>query len=761
MAFVTEAALIALREGLEALLITGILLGLVTRMGRPDARKHVWLGFGAALGVSVVSGWAIQHYLLARFQQEGWAAWFELTAAVLAVATLTYMVFWMWSHTTQVLAKAKENVREALTAGSLATIVAITFLSVVREGLETVLFYATLASEHGFADLLLSGAIGFAASAGLVWAVLRASRHVNLKRFFQVTGAFLLVVAAMLLTHAVEALTELGMLAPQAALWDTSALVAADSLLGRILHALVGYTPAPTLYQLLAYVGYLTAAGGVFLYQQGFFHASTHQGARARSGRILAVGAVALLAFSLIAVAAQDPVEDRGLGEHGHDHGAGATHASDGEDPTAGAISENLTVGIMLRAHGEPLEYNATTYESFAHFTRSLLETLGYEALLEADQGTMLLDKERPYDHEPRADPDLIDAWLQPHQGPAVYVGSPAPDVEQLPVVDGTYVAPGGPGLGEPDILEAAGLGIWTDYMQMENDSRMHLSKQNVLDRIEQLLVQRFPDRVVVERAHHIRPMVNPVEESLASSAGKLVDAEVDVIVDAYTSHLHSDIMNGCMKKPAFRQVLDEHGYEGRILEAGPSGLTDTFAQGMADAIAEKARAYANEKQGGLWLSLTHHGADTEAQSPCKDRAEPYVAQTQQMFANTKQALANRSLPENTTIAMVYGTGAEDDSEIYSPQQAVDNASKANASHLLDVPYELPGDGYDNLVNHRASYGLDPRQAPHYDEDYETHLTRQNVQIKITSSAFAAETRALAQYEAILEAMEPVLETDS
>lgn len=71
MAFVAEAALIALREGLEALLVTGILLGLVTRLGRPDARRHVLLGFAAAVLVSVLAGFLVQRYLLEPFEERG------------------------------------------------------------------------------------------------------------------------------------------------------------------------------------------------------------------------------------------------------------------------------------------------------------------------------------------------------------------------------------------------------------------------------------------------------------------------------------------------------------------------------------------------------------------------------------------------------------------------------------------------------------------------------------------------------------------
>jgi hypothetical protein len=352
-----------------------------------------------------------------------------------------------------------------------------------------------------------------------------------------------------------------------------------------------------------------------------------------------------------------------------------------------------------------------------------------------------------------------MDAWLDDNDGPAVYVGSPAPDQAQIPIADGLYQAPGGPGLGEPDVLEAAGLGTWAAYEQMENDSPMHEAKQAILDRVETDLEDSFGSNVVVERAHHIKPMVAPAEEDLWRSTERLVEQDVDVIVDAYTSHLHSDIMNECMKEPAFRQALDHYGYEGQILEADPSGLTDVFAAGMADAIAETVRQQADPSE-GVWVSLTHHGTDPGSDSPCKDRPEPYVEQSRAMFEATAERLEDELHP-NATVAMVYGQGAEDSEAIYSPLQAAENASEAGYDHLVDVPYELPGDGYDNLVNHRNSYELDPREAPHYDDSYRTNLTRYGVDITITSSDVARETRADAQTAAILDAMNPLFDEET
>lgn len=746
MAFVTEAALIALREGLEALLITGILLGLVTRLGRPDARKHVWLGFASAVGVSVLAGWVIQRYLFTAFEASGGGAWFELIAALLAVATLTYMVFWMWSHTTQVIAQAKDKVATALTAGSLVTIVFITFISVVREGLETVLFYSALAGQYTPLELAWSGLVGFAVSAGLVYLVLKTSRKVGLKRFFTATGIFLLIVAAMLLTHVVGAITELGWIDPQPALWDTSAAIADDSIVGRVLHATMGYTATPSLLQAVLYFGYLFIAGGAYLWVNGIFHRSTTEG-RQLLGRRVAVALVAvLLIASVVGAGAANPTDTIS----GHSHGAG-TEAGDGHDHPDASIPEGQHVAVVLRNHGEPIHYNETTYRSFAQFTKHLLETLGMEALLEVDQGTVLIDKAHPFERGPRLDATYMDAWLDTHPGPAVYTGSPFPDTQEVPVMDGYYLMPGGPGLGEPDILESAGLSAYTAWLQMENTSPMHAAKTAVLDRVTQLLQERHGAQVSVFSTFSIRPYVGP-NSSFSAIAEQVTQAQPDLVVDAYTSHLHSDIMDTCMMQPRFAAALAEAGYDGPVIRPGPSGLTGYMANGTAEHVVERVDAYPDDARVAVFL--THHGMTPGSESVCQDRKDPYNAQAEAMFEATEAAIETRLGDREVKVLQVYGQGAGEQGDgVFSPQEALEEADAWNATQVIDVPYELPGDGYDNLVNHRLNYGLDPAQAPHYDGDHETHLTRYGMQVTITSSAFATEDRALAQLEVIEHAL--------
>ncbi|MDX1611178.1 MAG: FTR1 family protein [Candidatus Thermoplasmatota archaeon] len=748
MAFITEAALIALREGLEALLITGILLGLVTRLGRPDARRHVWTGFWAAVATSLVAGYLVSAYLLTTFEQNGYGAWFELIAALAAVVTLTYMVFWMWSHTSQVLAEAKQRVRVALTTGSLATIVFITYISVIREGLETVLFYSALTSQASLLDILWSGALGFALSAVLVYLLLKTSKKIGLKRFFTATGAFLLIVAAMLLTHTVGALTELGYLDPQPAIWDTSAAIADDSITGRLLHATLGYTATPSLLQASLYFGYLFIAGGAYLYQAGFFHRATTQGAKLLRGRVAVTALVVLLITSLVATAGANPTDTIA----GHSHGG----ADEGLETAS--LPSDAQVAVLLRNHGEPIYYNETTYQSFADFTERLLRVLGFGALLEVDQGTVLLDKDQPFANEPSLTPSLMDAWTHDHAGPAVWVGSPFPDVQQVPMLDGYYLAPGGPGLGEPDVLESAGLSAYQSWLQMEGYSPMHQDKEVVLERTIQLLEARYGEQVDVTSAYHIIPHAGP-DERLEDALANLDLAGADLLVDAYTSHLHSDIMNTCMMQPTFQAALEETGYDGDVVASGPAGTTQVFAQGLATSLAETVEAQAGD--GKVAILLTHHGMTPGFESPCRAREDPYNQQAQAMFEATAEALnasLDPALAERTLILQVYGSGAGDpDDGVLSPEEALEEAAAWGAQRVLDVPYELPGNGYDNLVNHRLSYGFTPDQAPYYGPGYETTLTRDGMHITVLSSAFAVDARAQAQAEVIAHVIDKAL----
>jgi high-affinity iron transporter len=738
VAFVAEAALIALREGLEALLITGILLGLVVKLGRPDARKHVWLGFGAAVVASLALGWVVQRYLLEAFEERGGAEWFELGAVAVAVVVLTYMVFWMWKHTRELMGTVRQRVEDALTRGALLTIVVLTFASVIREGLEVVLFYGALASRATPFDLAWSGLVGFAASAVLVFLILKGAKRFDLQGFFAATGVLLVFVAAGLLVHGVSALMGLGVLPPAPALWDTSGFLPDDSAGGRVLHALVGYTATPTLLQGLIYFGYVLGVGGWYLWSLGVFHRRTAEGQRVRRSRAVAAGLVVLLALAVVSAGAANP----GALVTGHDH-----------DDVETASMEGERFGVLLRSHGEPVHYNETTYRSFADFVKGLLIVLKMDHLLLVDQGTVLLDKARPFDAcDPlRLDRQLMDAWMRDSSAPAVCVAQPPTD-DAVAMLGGYYLAPGpGPGLGEPDVLEMAGLASYVSWLQMENESPMHESKGRVLDAAEAALKARYGDRVVVARSYHILPRVGP-GESDAEAAKLFAAAGVTTVVDAYTSSIFSDVMNTCMMRPHLEHAFAEEAPGARLVHAGFSGAQERYARAVA---AEVQRLLAEAPPGEkVAVFLTHHGQSPTSKNPCGQGPDQYHANAKRMHEAALAAIRETVQREGVTYYQVYGAGAgKPDDGVLSPLEALEEARTAGAARVIDLPYELTGDGFDNLVAQRLSWGLDPKDAPHYDARFQTSFTLGGTHVLIASAQFGAQARGEALADAIAEAL--------
>ena len=751
MVFVTEAALIALREGLEALLITGILLGLVTKLGRPDARKHVWFGFAAAVAASIALGYVVQRFLLEPFEERGGAEWFELAAVAVAVVILTYMVFWMWQHTRALMVTMREQVQRALTRGALLGVVLLTFASVVREGVEVVLFYSALAARSTAFDLAWSGLVGFAASAAIVWVILTGARRFNLQGFFALTGVILVFVAGGLLVHGISAAMGLGLLPPAPRVWDTSALLPDDSALGRVLHALVGYASTPTLVQALVYFGYVFGVGGVYLWKIGAFHHRTPAGRSVRRTPAAAAVIAGILVLSAVGMGAANP----GALVEGHEHAEGDDAHG---DLALAHIPEGTRVGILLRSHGEPVHYNESTYESFAMFIEGLLRVLDMEELLAIDHGTVLLDKAHPFEKGMRVDAQLMDAWTREHAGPALYVGSPLPQLSesQLPLFDGVYMVAGGPGLGEPDILEWGGLTAYVDWLQMDNESPMHHTKLRMLEAARAQIEERYGESVVVRESYHIQPRLS-TGESDAEAARAFVDAGVDIVIDAYTSTVFSDVMNTCMMQPHLQHALDEAGFRGTLVHAGQPGQSHTYWHAVAARVKTLLAEYPQDAPVAVFL--THHGQSPDAQNPCgAGSPDQYNANAAKLWEGVQQALTEEITRPGVTYMQVYGQGADAAEDgILSPAEALEAAREAGARHVIDLPYELTGDGFDNLVAQRASYGLAPEDAPHYDANHETRLTVRGLDVRIASATFGWDARGAALAEVVEAAMAAAL----
>ena len=248
---------IGLREGLEAALIVGIVAAFLRTNGRLDLLRWVWAGVAAAvvlcLGVGIALRVASQN--LPYRQQEG----LETVIALVAVAMVSYMVVWMRRHARSLKHDLEGAAGAALDSGSGWALVAMAFLAVLREGFETAVFLVAAFNESANPTTAATGAlIGILVACVLGYGIYSGGFRINLARFFRITGAVLVLVAAGLVTSAFHSAHEAGWIdAGQRQVADLTWLVRPGSVQSSLLTGMLGWQPRPTVIEVVVYVAFL------------------------------------------------------------------------------------------------------------------------------------------------------------------------------------------------------------------------------------------------------------------------------------------------------------------------------------------------------------------------------------------------------------------------------------------------------------------------------------------------------------------------
>jgi high-affinity iron transporter len=199
--------IIALREGVEAALVIAIALAYLRKIGRADLHRAVYRALGAALAASLAGAYLFEKLDLTEESFEGW------TLLVSAVFVLS-MVVWMWRHSRGLKAEMERKLGEISSAGrrTAAGIFLFVFLMVFREGVETVLLLSAVSFTSD--SILKAGGtvlgLGLAAAFGVTF--IRGTVRIDLRRFFRITTAILLVVVLQLLITGLHELSEGGIL---------------------------------------------------------------------------------------------------------------------------------------------------------------------------------------------------------------------------------------------------------------------------------------------------------------------------------------------------------------------------------------------------------------------------------------------------------------------------------------------------------------------------------------------------------------------
>jgi len=253
---------ITLREAFEASLLLGIVYTYLDRIGA--RRQFGYVTWGGVLGLLASAALGVAVSMLSGPFVELGPDLIGLGVIFLAVVVLTWHGWWMRQHAQAIRGDVQRRIDEARATQRFWIVGAIAFTGVFREGAETVLFLWGLMAQAAITGgwgSTIGGVLGVGLAAALGWAIFRGGQRITLSRFFAVTTVLIMLLAAGLLSTGVGRLQGFGWLPMTDPLWDTSALLDDQGLLGSFLGGLVGYRARPTILEVGAYVGYLVAAG--------------------------------------------------------------------------------------------------------------------------------------------------------------------------------------------------------------------------------------------------------------------------------------------------------------------------------------------------------------------------------------------------------------------------------------------------------------------------------------------------------------------
>jgi len=250
-------AIIVFREVLEAALIIGIVLAATQGL----ARRVGWVSTGIVAGVAGAGlvAWfadAISSALAGVGQEV-----FNAGIMLFAVLMLGWHNVWMKRHGRE-MAQQMRDVGQAVKLGnrSMTMLAVVIGLAVLREGSEVVLFlYGVAVAQQDSPGLMLSGGLlGLLSGAMVGLLMYRGLLRISSRHLFTVTTWMITLLAAGMAAQAAGFLTQADLLPPLVqSMWDTSGVVAQNSVFGRVLQTLVGYADHPSGIQVLFYIATL------------------------------------------------------------------------------------------------------------------------------------------------------------------------------------------------------------------------------------------------------------------------------------------------------------------------------------------------------------------------------------------------------------------------------------------------------------------------------------------------------------------------
>jgi high-affinity iron transporter len=246
---------LSLREGLEAALTIGIVLGVVQKMDRSDLKPVIWRGAVSAMILSLIAAIALN---VVGAELEGKAeAIYEGITMLMAASILTWMIFWMRRQSRKLKQNIESEVRQKTAQNGQMGIFLLAFLGVLREGIELSIYLLAASLSSSTLQVVIGAALGLSAAALLGWMLFATSKRISLPKFFKATNVVMVVFAGGLIGLSLQAFNTAGwipVIIPH--VWNINAFLSDQSTLGEILKSLFGYRSNPSLSEVMGYFGY-------------------------------------------------------------------------------------------------------------------------------------------------------------------------------------------------------------------------------------------------------------------------------------------------------------------------------------------------------------------------------------------------------------------------------------------------------------------------------------------------------------------------
>ena len=245
-------AIIIFREVLEAALIVGLILAAT----RGVAGRIRWISTGIGGGILGAVLLALLADRIAPLAEGMGQELLNASILFIAVIMLTWHLLWMSKHAAQISRDMKRIGGEVSSGDKEPVVLAlIVGLAILREGSEAVIFlYGLAVAGSSATDLFLGSSLGVLGGIAAGTVLYLGIARIPTGRLFQVSGWLILLLTAGMASQGASFLVQADLLPPLGyTLWDSSWLLSEQSLLGKVLHILVGYVDHPMGIQVLTY----------------------------------------------------------------------------------------------------------------------------------------------------------------------------------------------------------------------------------------------------------------------------------------------------------------------------------------------------------------------------------------------------------------------------------------------------------------------------------------------------------------------------